>query len=65
MVFKRIATFITVLVFSMTSAPSITLADVGDEDAGAFDDAVEEVQEDGLPWSTGSVTPTPVDGGGE
>ena len=23
------------------------------------DDAVEEVQEDGLPWSTGSVTPTP------
>ena len=29
------------------------------------DDAVEEVQEDGLPWSTGSVTPTPVDGGGE
>jgi hypothetical protein len=29
------------------------------------DDAVEEVQEDGLPWTTGSVTPTPVDGGGE
>ena len=21
---------------------------------------IEEVQEDGLPWSTGSVTPTPV-----
>ena len=24
------------------------------------DDAVEEVQEEGLPWGTGSVTPTPV-----
>ena len=38
MIFKRIATFLTVLVFSMTGAPAITLADVGDEDAGSFDD---------------------------
>ena len=38
MVFKRIATFLTVLVFSLTSTPSITLADVGDENAGSFDD---------------------------
>ena len=27
------------------------------------DDAVEEVNEEALPWSTGSVTPTPVDAG--
>ena len=26
-----------------------------------IDDAVEEVQEEGLPWGTGSVTPTPTD----
>jgi len=29
------------------------------------DDASEEVGDENLPWSTGSVTPTPVDGGGE
>ena len=47
MILKRIATFITVLVFSITGAPSITLADVGDENAGSFDDqtAVEEGEE--------------------
>ena len=29
------------------------------------DDASEEISSEALPWSTGSVTPTPVDGGGE
>ena len=29
------------------------------------DDASEEIGSEDLPWSTGSVTPTPVDGGGE
>lgn len=29
------------------------------------DDAVEEVGDENLPWSTGSVTPTPVVGDGE
>ena len=29
------------------------------------DDASEEIGEDLLPWSTGSVTPTPVSGSGE
>ena len=47
MVFKRIATFITVLVFSITGAPSIAHADVGDENAGSFDDtdAIEETED--------------------
>lgn len=30
-----------------------------------IDDASEEIGDENLPWSTGSVTPTPVDGGGE
>ena len=65
MVFKKIATFITVLVFSMTGSPSITLADVGDEDAGAFDDDTNTVQEsEEVSGDTAAVTDAE-DGAGE
>ena len=41
---KRFATFLTLLVFTITGVPVSSIASDGDEESGAFDDtnAVEE-----------------------
>ena len=36
--FKRITTYFTLLVFTLTGAPISTIASEGDKDAGSFDD---------------------------
>ena len=45
---KRLATFVTLMVFTITGVPVSSIASEGDEESGAFEDpnAVEETEED-------------------
>ena len=58
MIFKKITTFLTLLVFTFSGILPITLASEGDEEAGSFDndDATsnEEVTEESEETSSGS-----------
>ena len=47
-ILKRLTTFLTILVFTITGVPVSSIASEGDEESGAFEDpnAVEETEED-------------------
>ena len=47
-ILKRLTTFLTIMVFTVTGVPVSSIASEGDEESGAFEDpnAVEETEED-------------------